>query len=289
MNDFGHGIGAPPQRSPGQPYGQHEPYTQLDPQLRDDVDNLADAHAQARLLAEGGDLTGARSRIEQALASGELRLGEDDHRLVPLMVDLATIARRLGNLTEARNQLRRAYAVIVASAGPEHASSLSIEGRLAAVVYRLGEPTEAYDWHLTDAGRRVLGADHPAVRGAQNRLAASAQPAPPLSVPPPVSATDLPSWNADSQGWKAEHPSWNSDSQGWEPVALVTPPAPVTYAPVAQGVYQRQPDIEAIPPPLLPAHDVQVWPEPPVSTSEATVGSARVTAAASPSGPRSSW
>ena len=66
-------------------------------------------------------------------------------------------------------QLRRAYAIIVASAGPEHATALSIEGRLAAVTYRLGEPTEAYDWHLADVGLRVLGPDHPAVRGAQAR------------------------------------------------------------------------------------------------------------------------
>ena len=119
------------------------------------------------------------------------------------MVDLATIARRLGNLTEARNQLRRAYGIIVASAGPEHASSLSIEGRLAAVVYRLGEPTEAYDWHLVDAGRRVLGTDHPAVRGAQNRLAASAQPAPAQPGPPQIPTPELPS-STDSQGWAVQ-------------------------------------------------------------------------------------
>src|SRR5262249_30580747 len=40
-----------------------------------------------------------------------------------------------------------------------------------------GEPTEAYDWHLTDVGARVLGLDHPAVRGAQERMA-SRPPAP---------------------------------------------------------------------------------------------------------------
>ena len=86
------------------------------------------------------------------------------------MVDLATIARHVGNLTEAQNQLRRAYAIVVSSAGPEHPTALSIEGRLAAVSYRLGEPTDAYDWHIADVGPRVLGADHPAVRGAQQRL-----------------------------------------------------------------------------------------------------------------------
>jgi Tetratricopeptide repeat len=248
MSDLGHAFGAAPQNASGQPYGQDPPYAQHDPHVQDEVDNLVAAHAQARSLAEGGDLTGARSLIEEALASGELRLGGDDQRLAPLMVDLATIARRLGNLTEARNQLRRAYAIIVAAAGPEHASSLSIEGRLAAVIYRLGEPTEAYDWHLVDAGRRVLGTDHPAVRGAQSRLAATAQP-------PPM----------------AESPNWTTDSQGWATQPAAPAPPADRYAPVADGVYQRQADIEVIPPPPLTAQDVQVWPEPPLSSDEVTV------------------
>jgi hypothetical protein len=138
-----------------------------------EIDDLALVHAQARHRAEGGDLTGARTLMEDAIAVAEHRLGRDDPRLAPLMVDLATIARNLGNLTEARAQLRRAYAIVVATAGPEHATSLSIEGRLAAITHRLGEPTEAYDWHLAEAGMRVLGPDHPAVRGAKQRLAAA--------------------------------------------------------------------------------------------------------------------
>ena len=270
MSDFGHAIGDPQRSAPGQPYGRHQPYPQDDTQLQEEVDNLAHAHAQARLLAEGGDLTGARSLIEQALSSGELRLGPNDQRLAPLMVDLATIARRLGNLTEAGNQLRRAYAIIVAAAGPEHASSLSIEGRLAAVVYRLGEPTEAYDWHLADAGRRVLGTEHPAVRGAQNRLAASTQPAPALPGQP-IPPADPRSWQADGQGWLAEQPSWTTDSQEWAAQSAGPPPVATTYAPVAQGVYQRQSSIEVIPPPPLAAQAIQVWPEPPLSGGEETV------------------
>jgi hypothetical protein len=134
---------------------------------------LTSAHAQARQRAESGDLNGARTLLEEALATGELQFGRDHPQLAPLMVDLATIARNVGNLTEAQNQLRRAYGIVVAAAGPEHATALSIEGRLAAVSYRLGEPTEAYDWHIADVGARVLGSEHPAVRGAQQRLAAN--------------------------------------------------------------------------------------------------------------------
>jgi hypothetical protein len=201
MSEFGHSIGVP---GPGEPQPLDEP-TYLPPgtpvysdrQYRPEPDappdpgaddlELSTAHARARQMAEAGDLTGARTLIEEALAAGEPRLGRDDPSLVPLMVDLATLARRLGNLTEARNQLRRAYTIIVTAAGPEHPTSLAIEGRLAAVVYRLGEPTESHDWHLADAGQRVLGAEHPAVRGAQQRLA-NAAPTPVQTTPtaPPL-------------------------------------------------------------------------------------------------------
>src|SRR3954447_20405788 len=158
----------------------------------EDTEALAAAHAQARLRAEAGDLTGARTLLEDALASGEVRLGHDHPRLAPLMVDLATIARGLGNLTEALTQLRRAYAIIAAAGGPEHATALSIEGRLAAVMYRLGEPTEAYDWHLADVGARVLGSDHPAIKGAQQRIANPPIPPTPPAEPyqPPVPAPE---------------------------------------------------------------------------------------------------
>jgi hypothetical protein len=157
-------------------YGEAEP-----------LDMLAGPHAEARRRAEDGDLTGARTMLEEALADGELRLGRHDPRLAPLMVDLATIARNLGNLTEAQAQLRRAYGIVVATSGPDNATALSIEGRLAAVTYRLGEPTEPYDWHLTNVGGRVLGPDHPAIRGALQRLSmAQAMPseAPPFEGPP---------------------------------------------------------------------------------------------------------
>jgi hypothetical protein len=207
MTDFGHAIGLPPPGDSGQPrrsaspatpqpyggdpptYGNAPPYDHqpAQPAAASDLD-LESAHAQARARAETGDLTGARTMLEEALAAGELRLGRSDPALVPLMVDVATLARRLGNLTEAANQLRRAYGIAAAASGPQHPTSLSIEGRLAAVLYRLGESTEAYDWHLADAGRRVLGDEHPAVRGAQQRLAAVAQPATPAALAPPPAA-----------------------------------------------------------------------------------------------------
>jgi len=148
---------------------------------------LAKAHAQARRQAEAGDLSGARTVLEDALSAGELRLGRDHPSLAPLMVDLATIAREVGNLTEAQAQMRRAYGIVVTTTGPEHASALSLEARLATITHRLGEPTDAYDWHLVDAGARVLGSDHAAVRGAQHRLSGG-----PRTPPPPQPSAPIP-------------------------------------------------------------------------------------------------
>jgi hypothetical protein len=137
------------------------------------------------------------------------------------MVDLATVARGLGNLTEALTQLRRAYAIVAATGGPDHPTALSIEGRLAAVMYRLGEPTEAYDWHLADVGTRVLGAEHPAVKGAQQRLTAAEQAQAAAATwvpePEPLLSSAIP------------NQSWDPDEPGLAP----------TYAPAAPGVYQR--------------------------------------------------
>ena len=217
---------------------------------------LAAAHAVARQRAEANDLTGARTLLEDALTTGELRLGRDHPRLAPLMVDLATIARNLGNLTEAQAQLRRAYAIIVISGGPEHATSLSIEGRLAAITYRLGEPTEAYDWHLADVGSRVLGDDHPAVRGAQQRLSGAPLAAPePEPEGPPVEARGVP---VPANPPETEEPAFAEYGFG----------AAYAPSPHAPGVYQRQPQTEnmyVVEPPPREVKDADVRRKPPPS------------------------
>ena len=243
-----------------------------------EIDDLALAHAQARHRAEAGDLTGSRTLMEDAIAVAEHRLGRDNPRLAPLMVDLATIARNLGNLTEARAQLRRAYAIVVASAGPEHATSLSIEGRLAAVTSRLGEPTEAYDWHLADVGLRVLGPEHPAVRGAKQRLANAP------SIPDPMPMDDpLPTPGSVTLGLEDDLPiepglaPTFADSRRSDPPTYTVPGYPGTvyrepaydggyedidaqYAPTEYpGVYQRTTD-DAPPP-----HE-EPWLEPELPT-----------------------
>jgi hypothetical protein len=134
----------------------------------DDV--LRAAVALARQQAEAGDLSGARAALEQALAAGTARLGEDHPDLTPAMIDLATIAQRMGNLTEAQRQLGVAYRILRATRGAEDRQALDVEDRLAVVSHALGEPTGPLDWHLVDVGGRILGPDHPAIRAARARL-----------------------------------------------------------------------------------------------------------------------
>jgi hypothetical protein len=233
---------------------------------------LAAAHNDARQRAETGDLTGARSLLEDALAAGEVRLGHDHPRLAPLMVDLATIARGLGNLTEALSQLRRAYAIIAAAGGPEHATALSIEGRLAAVMYRLGEPTEAYDWHLADVGARVLGSEHPAIKGARQRIANTPiHPITPAEPYQPPAPEETPSWLPGEPGLA---PTFTTDPQAGGD----GPPSQeeTLYAQTSPGVYQRQPratgevrrpepgpSVYVVPPPPRDYEPVPARPEPP--------------------------
>ena len=258
---------------------------------KSEIEALAKAVALARQRADAGDLTSARTLLESALAIGELRLGRDHPQLVPLMVDLATIAREVGNLTESQAQLSRAYEIAVLATGPEHPSALKIEARLAVVTGRLGEPTDAYDWHLADAGARVLGPDHAAVRSARERLGArhgmgpggtpSADEDPdrpviaPIGPPPPAA---LPSKPASLPSRPALLPS--------RPAALpvVPPPAdppatgdlrpPPTYMPtLAPGVYERRPDAVQIytPAPLaeFSGQEIAIWPEPDEPTRRA--------------------
>ena len=210
-------------------------------------DMLSGPHADARKRAEDGDLTGARTMLEEALTAGELRLGRHDPRLAPLMVDLATIARNLGNLTEAQSQLRRAYGIVVASSGPDNATALSIEGRLAAITYRLGEPTEPYDWHLTNVGGRILGPDHPAIRGALQRLT-MAQAAPP---PEPVAY----------EGYDSDEPT--EQEPGFAPHYVPSSHAAGVYDRREPPGYEPAGDIYVVGPPPRQYQEVEVYEEPP--------------------------
>jgi hypothetical protein len=148
---------------------------------------------------------------------------------------------------------------------------LSIEGRLAAVAFRLGEPTEAYDWHIAGVGSRVLGAEHPAVRGAQQRLAAT--PVRELRTPPsnppgewPQSYAGLGYVQRNEADQDPEYLVAEGDSVGgWAP--------PYVPSPTDPGVYDRrigtagyrivEPAARDYPLARMPAEPPHGWPEQP--------------------------
>jgi hypothetical protein len=142
---------------------------------------------------------------------------------------------------------------------------LSIEGRLAAVNYRLGEPTEAYDWHVADVGARVLGPEHPAVRGAQQRLAATPvqEELTPPQDPPPWQRSyagsgyvglDLPDPSEEGGGWAPGYAAPGYATPGYATPGYATPDyatpghaasgqgyAAYVPSPTDPGVYHLQP------------------------------------------------
>ncbi len=212
---------------------------------------LAAVRAQAREVADAGDLTGARTMIEEALTGAARDHGRDHPSLVPLMVDLASIAGELGNLTEAQIQLRRAHEIIVVAAGPDSAKALAVEGRLAAVSHSLGEPTDVHDWHLVEIGARVLGDEHAVVRSAHRRLDIAGGPLPPHVVaaadpsrnPPPIVPEPVVFTPAEPRLVAAEP----IDVEPIDVEAVEVDPDYVV-SPVHEGVYERRSD-QAPPPP----------------------------------------
>jgi hypothetical protein len=221
------------------------------------------AQTQARMRAEAGDLPGARTLLERALKAGEDLLGRDHPRLASIMIDLATVAGELGNITEAQRQLRHAYGIVVTSAGPEHHSALVLEARLALATHRLGDPTDAYDQHLVDAGARVLGADHPAVLDAQERLGSGSG----SGFPGPIY---LPSAHAPGVFDR------QANAGGYYPNANEG------FANPDGHPASPQPNIQVWAEPPAPQPDIEVWPEPPPAPDRArSIRSGGVTVIAS--------
>jgi len=74
-SEFGHAIGVPgpgeqqPVYQPSYPPASYPGASYTDASPADELD-LSTVHAQARQKAEAGDLTGARTMLEEALASG---------------------------------------------------------------------------------------------------------------------------------------------------------------------------------------------------------------------------
>jgi len=121
-----------------------------------------------------GDLQGARSYMERALAVREAQLGADHPTTANSLNNLAAVHRALGDLDGARALYQRALAILEARQGPDHPGTARSLNNLASVLADQGDLETArtlLERALTIRETR-LGADHPDTVRSRQDLAA---------------------------------------------------------------------------------------------------------------------
>ncbi|MFZ5657455.1 MAG: protein kinase domain-containing protein [Pseudomonadota bacterium] len=127
-----------------------------------------------RCLRARGDVDGARSLFEQALAlRRETRTPGAAVEEIESRLDLAALQADIGRTHEALVGYRDAQARLEAEAGPRHPLQVDIGRQMAAVLRRQGHPGRA-EVHLIDtlaAAQDLHGAQHPVTLGIRRELA----------------------------------------------------------------------------------------------------------------------
>ncbi|MGW0826680.1 FxSxx-COOH system tetratricopeptide repeat protein [Streptomyces sp. NPDC002845] len=110
-----------------------------------------------------GDLSGARTIIEDAFARRRLTLGDDHPATLDSANDLGVILSYLGELAEAHRMYEDTLARRRRTLGDDHPETLHSAYNLAGSLYHLGELTEARRMQEDTLTRqqRILGNDHP--------------------------------------------------------------------------------------------------------------------------------
>ena len=91
------------------------------------------------MLQDLGDLAGARSRLERALAIDEAAYGPDHPDVGTGLNNLALVLQDQGDLAGARSRLERALAIDEAAYGPDHPDVATGLSNLAMVLRDLGD------------------------------------------------------------------------------------------------------------------------------------------------------
>ncbi len=162
----------------------------------DDIDRTADDHAgwivhpqltasplftAAQLTEEAsrvlgqGDYSGARERLERALAQYERVLGPEHPDTLGILQNLAITLKAQGDFAGARERYERALAARERLLGPEHPDTLSTLQNLAGTLYAQGSfasARESYERALK-AYERLLGPEHPDTLRTLQNLAAT--------------------------------------------------------------------------------------------------------------------
>jgi hypothetical protein len=161
----------------------------------------------AETQAAGGNLTGARELLAEAVDRCSATLGPDHLDVLAAQARLAGLHRELGSLHEARRLLESVLETGHRAHGVAHPQLLLVSYELAVLAHELGNAYEAgKNFRLLGKwGPEVLGADHPHVLVARRYLgedvpgdvpgdidAPPPLPLPPVGPPPGESILDGP-------------------------------------------------------------------------------------------------
>jgi tetratricopeptide (TPR) repeat protein len=115
------------------------------------------------LLLAQGELPGARTLSERALAIYESTMGPDHPDTATSLNDLARVLHADGDTARARTLFERAAIVFDKTLGPAHPNSNRVRTNLAQLQLSKNAPAEALP--LAEAAlaahNQILGADHP--------------------------------------------------------------------------------------------------------------------------------
>lgn len=151
---------------------------------------LQTALRAADTQAAGGNLTGARELLADAVSTGSTTLGPDHLDVLAAQARLAAVHRELGSLHEARRILETVLDTGHRVHGVAHPQLLPVSYDLAVLAHELGNAYEAGKNFrlLARWGPDVLGAEHPHVLAARRYLGEDVpgeiDAPPPLPLPP---------------------------------------------------------------------------------------------------------
>ncbi|PWU45626.1 hypothetical protein DLJ47_34190, partial [Micromonospora sp. S4605] len=137
---------------------------------------MAVVQQRALALRAAGDLTAARRMLAETIGSARAAYGEDHPDVLNTAHLLARLHREADDPGTARRVLEEAFAAGERRWSHAEPLMLALSFELAGVADELGNRHEARRNYIriATAGPAVLGADHPAVRTAQQYLGQAA-------------------------------------------------------------------------------------------------------------------
>lgn len=190
--------------------------------------NLPDANAQAAFMSgkesfKNKKYDDAKIEFEEALDLTEKGSGMNSREVVPVLMELSFVYRKLDKLTLAESALRRAIPIQDHAAGKNDLTLANLNFQLAQVLHEAGHPRDAdkYGRAALNIKKTALSADNPQVGEIQTFLSANlpgsgaapvkndiSKPAPaPVENNPPTTAVPAKNEHPVAATTTAAHPN----------------------------------------------------------------------------------